>query len=112
MAEYSINTETGEYEPPFEIGDYVTSRSISGISACIVDWYKTERIYGFIDWDSRSDWESGFVEEHREEIVDKTRAIIVMVGDDRELVEYTDQLKKIEEDDFCGSCGQIGCGHG
>ena len=36
----------------------------------------------------------------------------IMVGDDVEHLVDVDDLTKISEDDYCGSCGQIGCNHG
>jgi len=37
---------------------------------------------------------------------------VVMVGDDR--IQYVDNsdLKLIDDDDFCGGCGQVGCSWG
>jgi len=35
-----------------------------------------------------------------------------MVGDDRDFTFEEHELTKIPEEDFCGSCGQIGCGWG
>lgn len=37
---------------------------------------------------------------------------VVMVGDDH--VHYVDpsDLSPLDDDEFCGGCGQIGCGHG
>ena len=37
---------------------------------------------------------------------------IVMVGDDH--IHYVDptDLELLDRDEFCGGCGQIGCGHG
>ena len=44
-----------------------------------------------------------------EEFEDKTKVVCVMVGDDREFTFYTDELTKLDEGDYCPSCGQIGC---
>ena len=44
--------------------------------------------------------------------VDPTTAIVIMVGDDTKHFVDTDSLRKLDEDEFCGSCGQIGCRHG
>ena len=51
------------------------------------------------------------IETDIEEVFDNSRVIAVMVGDNREHEIDVDDLVKIDEDDFCGSCGQIGCGH-
>ena len=38
--------------------------------------------------------------------------VVVMVGDDhRHHVDAAD-ISPLGEDEFCGGCGQIGCGHG
>lgn len=37
--------------------------------------------------------------------------VVVMVGDDREHVVAVEDLTEIDEDAYCGGCGQIGCGH-
>ena len=39
-------------------------------------------------------------------------AIVIAVGDDTEREVDADSLTALTEGDFCGSCGQIGCGHG
>lgn len=36
--------------------------------------------------------------------------VAIMVGDDREHIIDVDELTPIEDDDYCGGCGQIGCG--
>ena len=45
------------------------------------------------------------------ETPDTERAIMVMVGDDREFIEFIEDITPIPEDSFCRDCGQIGCGH-
>ena len=37
------------------------------------------------------------------------RANVIMVGDDREHEVEVDSLTRLDEDDFCSGCGQIGC---
>ncbi len=39
------------------------------------------------------------------------RVVAVMVGDDRRYTFDEEDLKPIPREDYCGSCGQIGCGH-
>lgn len=46
-----------------------------------------------------------------EEVEDTDNVRAVMVGDDKIHIVSVDDLIKIEEDQFCQSCGQIGCGH-
>lgn len=52
--------------------------------------------------DEDYEW-SGIEYENREQV----RA--VMVGDDREHIVDVDDLTELDEDDYCPSCGQIGC---
>lgn len=44
-------------------------------------------------------------------LIDYQTAIVVMVGDDREHVVDTERLTPLDDDDYCGVCGQIGCTH-
>jgi len=44
--------------------------------------------------------------------IDSGRVLVVMVGDDHKHTVDVSDLTKINEDDFCDGCGQIGCGHG
>ena len=44
--------------------------------------------------------------------IDHSTAVVVMVGDDQEREVAVDNLEPLDEDEFCGGCGQIGCGHG
>jgi hypothetical protein len=37
---------------------------------------------------------------------------IRMIGDDREFFVDRDEVEIVGEDDFCGTCGGIGCGWG
>jgi|SRR5262252_1640933 len=39
------------------------------------------------------------------------RVVAVMVGDDRRFTFEPDELHALERADYCGECGQIGCGH-
>lgn len=36
---------------------------------------------------------------------------VVMIGDDRVFTVDMEDLTPIEREEFCGQCGQIGCGH-
>lgn len=40
---------------------------------------------------------------------DPNQAVVVMVGDDYEHTVDLDSISRLDEDEFCGSCGQIGC---
>lgn len=43
---------------------------------------------------------------------DTSRVIAVMVGDNRHHTIDVDDLTVIDDEDYCHTCGQIGCGHG
>ena len=67
--------------------------------------------YGGIAWyvwhyekirDEDYEW-SGIETENRD------RVVCVMVGDDRKFTFDVEDLTKLEEDEFCPECGQIGC---
>lgn len=49
--------------------------------------------------------------EEPDEVVDESRYRAVMVGDDRVHEVDVEDLTLISPDDYCGGCGQIGCGH-
>jgi hypothetical protein len=44
-----------------------------------------------------------------EEVEDQTRVVCVMVGDDHKFTFDVDELTKLEDEDYCSCCGQIGC---
>ncbi len=68
----------------YQPGDHVRAATLSGV-AC---WYVED------------------CEDH------PNCAIVVMVGDDHQWHLDYDDLDPITPEEFCGSCGQIGCGHG
>lgn len=45
-------------------------------------------------------------------VTDFDTAVVRAVGDDVDREVPTDDIRHLEEDEFCGGCGQIGCGHG
>jgi hypothetical protein len=44
-----------------------------------------------------------------EDVEDQTQVVIVMVGDDRKYEVNVEDLTKLEDDEYCSECGQIGC---
>lgn len=38
--------------------------------------------------------------------------VCVMIGDDRKFLFEPDDITPISREEYCGQCGQIGCGHG
>lgn len=43
--------------------------------------------------------------------VEDDRAKVVMVGDDRVHDVDVDDCEELDEEDYCHSCGQVGCTH-
>jgi hypothetical protein len=39
------------------------------------------------------------------------KVVAVMVGDDRRFTFAPDELTPLERVEYCGVCGQVGCGH-
>ena len=39
------------------------------------------------------------------------RIVVVMVGDDHRWIVDEEDIKPIAREEYCGECGQIGCGH-
>lgn len=54
--------------------------------------------------DADTDWTG-------EKVTDYAQVRAVMVGDDREHVLDVADLTALDDDDYCGECGQIGCSH-
>ena len=46
-----------------------------------------------------------------DEVEDRERVVAVMVGDDQEHIIDVDNLELLDDDAYCGQCGQIGCTH-
>lgn len=64
------------------------------------------------DWDELPegvDADTWWPDEDDFEEVETGRLVCVMVGDDREWFFDADDVHIIDDDDFCHSCGQIGC---
>ena len=91
MARYHYETDTPDPYP-----DAVRIAGYAGIAWYVLGW-QTEP-------DVDTEW-SGY--ENR-----TGRLICVMVGDDRHWVIDPDDITPLDRSEYCGSCGQIGCGHG
>lgn len=46
-----------------------------------------------------------------DQVEDRDNVIAVMIGDDRKHIVAVEDLTEINEEQFCHSCGQIGCQH-
>lgn len=60
--------------------------------------------------ESEADPDGGFYETVDE--VESSRAVVVMVGDDRPHVVDLEDCTALPPEAYCDGCGQIGCGHG
>ena len=70
----------------------------------------TEESWEYIGEGDTED-EANYLYNEPEQVVDTTRVIAVMVGDDRPFEVDVDELTLLPREDFCGQCGQIGCTH-
>lgn len=70
------------------------------------EWTEEEWIYC---GEGDEDDEANYLYNEPEEIEDRSRARMVMVGDDRVHLIDVEDLTVIGEDDYCHECGQIGC---
>jgi len=62
-----------------------------------------------VSWTTKHGKIAAWVVEDQDEV---QQVKIRMVGDDRDFLVDRSEVKLIDPDDFCGGCGQIGCGHG
>ena len=65
-----------------------------------VAWY----VYGW-ETEPTKDTEWDGIEERTGKVV------AVMIGDDRRFIFEQDELTPLNNEDYCGVCGQIGCTH-
>ena len=95
----------------FKVGDAVSVDGYSGVAWRIVDIEKEYIPIMYREWDPDSgEWYDAESDEFDE--VDGERWECWMVGDDRPFFFEPSELTAISDDDFCGGCGQLGCGHG
>ena len=76
-------------EPEFQRGDHVRSATHGGVAF----WYLGRCVDP--------------LRPH-----DEGCRLLMMVGDDHEWHIDVSDITPLDEDDFCGGCGQVGCGHG
>jgi hypothetical protein len=90
---------------PVKIGDIVRSKEswAKGIAFQVIRNDYEDHHYS--DYDEESDTDFHWVEE----VIIPDRFACVMVGDNRIFSFYEQDLEVIDEDEYCGSCGQIGC---
>ena len=77
-----------DFHSRYRIEDY------GGVAWYVVGYEKTR--------DEDYEW-TGIEHENRE------RVVAIMVGDDRRFTFDVDELIKIDDEDYCPECGQLGC---
>lgn len=87
----------GQYTEAWERGDHVRHPRFPGVAL----W--------FIGYSPRM---TNVDEEDYEWELDYDTARVRMVGDDLDRFVSSAELTALDEEEFCGECGQIGCGHG
>ena len=94
-----------------DFGQYVSVADYKGVAFWVDNWAKeiNEQYVEYVNPDDSGDVFFGW--EEIENISD-TQVECYMIGDDRKFVFDISDLTLIDVNDFCGSCGQIGCGHG
>jgi hypothetical protein len=94
-----------------DFGKYVTVKEYGGIAFWMDDWARSieEKYVEHFETDDSGEVFFGWEEV---EVVSDSAVECYMVGDDRMFKFDISDLTAIDVNDFCGSCGQIGCGHG
>jgi hypothetical protein len=83
-----------EHAPEYQADAYRVS-GYSGVAFHVIGW-ETEP-------DEDTEW-SGYE-------VRTGKIVAVMVGDDHKFSFDPEDIAPLDREDYCGSCGQIGCGH-
>lgn len=94
-----------------DFGKYVSVDGYKGVAFWVDDWARevTEQYVEYINYDDSDEVFFGWEEV---ESISDSKVECYMIGDDRKFVFDLSDLTAIDVNDFCGSCGQIGCGHG
>lgn len=90
MARYHYETDDASFP-----ADAYTTCDMDGVACYVLGWH-TEP-------DEDTEW-SGY--ETR-----TGQVVLVMVGDDCHFLYDPEDIKPLEREEYCGVCGQIGCGH-
>ncbi len=90
---------------------YFSAKGFSGVALVVVGYPRTWEVSTFTDTDPETGEEIE-VESEGEWVEDSggDRVLVRMVGDDRDHAIDRSDLQPIKRADFCGGCGQIGCG--
>lgn len=95
---------------------YYTVKGRGGVAWYLTGWDKTwtepeaELVCDVVDPDhDHDDW--CYLMPESEQVDCHDRVTAVMVGDDTPWLIDVEDLVKIDREDFCGQCGQVGCTH-
>jgi hypothetical protein len=100
------NTQTGESMAEFDFAPAYKVAGQEGIAWRVTSYAKEDCLVEdyFEDEDgvvSYAEWE---------EVEDRSRVIAHMIGDDSNWTFDITDLTPLEDDEYCSSCGQVGCG--
>lgn len=94
-----------------DFGMYVSHESYRGVAFWVDDWSK-KIVEKYVEYPDFGDSGEPFYGWEEVEVISDSMVDCYMIGDDRKFEFDIDELTAIDVNDFCGSCGQIGCGHG
>ena len=75
-------------------------------------YVRCDRFRGVACYVRRLHTEPESIDGWDDEEIETGNIVIRMVGDDRDHIVDPDDCTPIDDDDYCGSCGQLGCGWG
>jgi len=97
----------GTYTEAWTRGDHVRHPRFAGVALWFVGYkYHQECDLDDVWQDEEDRWMHGY-----KSWIDFETAVVRMVGDDRDHEVSSAELKALDEDEFCGGCGQVGCAH-
>lgn len=91
----------------FSKGQHVRVKGYSGVAFTVLGPETVSEYIEQCDDETGDCWISDEPDER-----ETGKMLVCMVGDDRKIAIDPDDAFPITDDEFCGSCGQIGCGHG
>lgn len=93
--------------PSLPAGETVRVRGFQGVACAVIG---PELKPGPSEW---FDEDSGeYVHDEEPEQIETGRVVVIMVGDDQRFAVEPEDCSPLAEHEYCGGCGQIGCGHG
>jgi hypothetical protein len=89
---------------------YFRAPRFAGVALRVVGYPRKWEPSLFFDPDTGEDFEADTGDGDWYDDVDGGRVLVRMVGDDRDHELDRDELQPLKRSEFCGGCGQIGCG--